>query len=552
MQSMAQFDTAGFFGSRPSMPTSMGAKELARLDPIIRQRSFFSAKVECGELLGGIRKFVQECIAEGTTEGEFLHRVNQWLWENAQFLGEDFPNAKVRSGEWGDEEARRYERSVRHIDSLARLRLIFRTQAEMCAGFSDFQRDMEPQALADYPGWKFVRNPGAKTFRKDHVEHQGEVRLKTDFDYWLARNDPSFGGFNNPYPPFGFNSWMWTSPVSRAKCVRLGLIAEGEEVSLSDGQRKQWGLDGKHAVEAVQKMLDRLCKYPQEEPGDSEYGYDAMDGYRKSKDRAEAIERSKQLVDEGGTVSYHDTITQEQIDEFNAIIERLLDKYGMGKLTGMGSGVHQKDGVGAWVGGNKMNLGGITLNNDRTTGGVHGLKYWTSYDMDKLAARIKKGGEYIEKWKKEIESLSAGESWRRFSLEYLIKDTKKQLKKDIEKQAFGRHNVGATENGITIQSIVTHEFGHVIHFRAYGGMYAPMTSEAQRAQTIIKNALKKARMPDKSKHKDIFNLSQYANKDEIEFFAECFTAREIGEQVPDYISEMLDDVIAIAKKTPKK
>lgn len=269
---MAQLDPAEFFRSRLSMPSGLGSKELARLDPLIRQRAFFSAKVECGELLDGIRKFVQECIAEGTTEGEFLHRVNQWLWENAQFLGEDFPNAKVRSGEWGDEEARRYERSVRHIDSLARLRLIFRTQAEMCAGFSDFRRDMEPQALADYPGWKFVRNPGAKTFRKDHVEHQGEVRLKTDFDYWLARNDPSFGGFNNPYPPFGFNSWMWTSPVSRAKCVRLGLIAEGEEVSLSDGQRRQWGLDGQHAVEAIQKMLDRLCKYPQEEPDGLEDG----------------------------------------------------------------------------------------------------------------------------------------------------------------------------------------------------------------------------------------------------------------------------------------
>lgn len=459
MQSMAQFDTAGFFGSRPSMPTSMGAKELARLDPIIRQRSFFSAKVECGELLGGIRKFVQECIAEGTTEGEFLHRVNQWLWENAQFLGEDFPNAKVRSGEWGDEEARRYERSVRHIDSLARLRLIFRTQAEMCAGFSDFQRDMEPQALADYPGWKFVRNPGAKTFRRDHVEHQGEVRLKTDFDYWLARNDPSFGGFNNPYPPFGFNSWMWTSPVSRAKCVRLGLIAEGEEVSLSDGRRRQWGLDGKHAVEAVQKMLDRLCKYPQEEPGDEEPEPLCKDWGDVPEDMQDEIEETmKSLCDKYGFSPKH--IDVEKLESYDDEIA-----------------AYTQDGI-------------ITFNTDDGVGGLFAM-----------------GGEG-----------------------YRVYDTP-------QGGGFMRPFVGSTAGGLDIRHASIHEYGHLVHFDA-GADFGKTTEPAYAA---ITSAFKKA-----VANKDIYTISANAARNQFEFFAECFTAHETGEPLPDYILDMLDTVHKMA------
>lgn len=509
------------------MPTSMDTKELARLDPIIRQRSFFSAKVECKELLDGIRSFVQECIEEGTTEGEFIHRVNQWLRENAEFLGEDYPNSKVRFEEWGEEEARRYEHSVRHIDSLARLRLIFRTQAEMCAGFSDFLRDMEPQALADYPGWKFVRTPGAKTFRKDHVEHQGEVRLKTDFDYWLARNDPSFGGFNNPYPPFGFNSWMWTSPVSYAKCVRLGLLEDGEEVTLSDEQRKQWGLDGRHAAEVIRKMLDRLCKYPQDEPEldepkleeDTHEGEikrddwqqegelwnmpeSAMKNYRPSKTRDEAIQRVQRLVQNPDDVAFHTDTSKEVIDEFCAVVEQMIIRHNIHPHT-LGSDV-RSNGTRAVSYYNFRNKeAGIRLNQDQGTHGIYSHTEANNY-----------------------------------------KDS-----------GFKRWSISNSVGGGSLQVTTTHEYGHLVHFYAMNGdCNHPQTLDkaGQRARNVVINAYQQARMENKDGTRDIYAISQYADTKNEEYFAECFAARSRGEKLPDYANKMIDEVLAIAQNRQKE
>lgn len=462
---MAQLDPSSFFRSHVLMPTSMSTRELVRLDPVIRQRTFFSATVECEKLLDGIRGFVQECIQEGCTEGEFIHRVNQWLWENAQLLGEDYPTGKVRDEEWDAEEARRYERSVRHIDSLARLRLIFRTQAEMCAGFSDFQRDMQPEALSDYPGWKFVRMPGAKTFRKDHVEHQGEVRLKNDFDYWLARNDPSFGGFNNPYPPFGFNSWMWTSPVSYAKCVRLGLLEEGEEVTLSDEQRKQWGLDDEHAAEVIRQMLDRLCKYPQEEsdePGDGE------------------LEEPEPLCKDWGG------IPEDMQDKIEETMKALCDKYGLSpKHIDVEKLESYDDGIAAYT---QDRI--ISFNTDDGVGGIFAM---------------------------------GGEGYRAY-------DTP-------QGGGFTRPFVGSTTSGCDIRYTSIHEYGHLVHFDA-GADFGKTTEPAYMA---ITSAFKKA-----VANKDIYTISANAARNQLEFFAECFTARETGEPLPDYILDMLDTVHKMA------
>jgi hypothetical protein len=41
---------------------------------------------------------------------------------------------------------------------------------------------------------------------------------------------------------------------------------------------------------------------------------------------------------------------------------------------------------------------------------------------------------------------------------------------------------------------------------------------------------------------DIFKLSQYGDTDKDEFFAEMFCAREHGEQLPDYIEEIVREI----------
>jgi len=50
--------------------------------------------------------------------------------------------------------------------------------------------------------------------RERHAESEGEVRLKSDTEYWAtSQNDPEIGRFNVPWSPFGFHSGMGLEDV---------------------------------------------------------------------------------------------------------------------------------------------------------------------------------------------------------------------------------------------------------------------------------------------------------------------------------------------------
>lgn len=526
------------------IPTGYTSQQLGALSAQVRLGAFFSAQVESERYLQGLRAMVAGAMEEGVTEGEFLHRVRAWLQMEADSLGLEAPSDRLER--MSPEEVQSYERDVRKPDSLARLRLIFRTQAEMCAGLTEWRRGMEPMQLRLFPAWRFIRRPGAKTFRADHVEHEDEIHLKADLAWWMARNDPEFGGFGNPWPPFGFNSWMWIVPVSRAECERLGVLRPGQKVDLTEEERELW-------LNRIDKVLDTvgdLTRLPKPEPEPAPEPKPEPkpetkpetapkpepetqgDGgllswvYVPSQTREQAIERSRALCANPDSVKYNKRVTKEQIDTFNEAVERLCLKYGLDKLDSMMTG-KSGDDVGAWTGGiNGDNT--ITLNHDRATGGVFGLKSkgWRSYDLDEIRRIIdnyeKRKGEIVEEWEKKL--------WDK---------TIKQLR---ESARYGRHNVGASPEGIQLSSVIIHEFGHVIHLRALA------VDEAFHVESTVSRARKRAMAVDESGHCDLQFISEYAKKDSYEFFAEAFAAREHNEPLPGYITDMLDEVIDYARR----
>lgn len=509
------------------IPTGYTSQQLGALSAQVRLGAFFSAQVESERYLLGLRAMVAGAMEEGVTEGEFLHRVRAWLQMEADELGLEAPSDRLER--MSPEEVQSYERDVRKPDSLARLRLIFRTQAEMCAGLTEWRRGMEPMQLRLFPAWRFIRRPGAKTFRADHVEHEDEIHLKADLAWWMARNDPEFGGFGNPWPPFGFNSWMWIVPVSRAECERLGVLRPGQKVDLTEEERELW-------LNRIDKVLDTvgdLTRLPKPKPApepkpEPKPLTSYLDEYVPSETREEAVERSKKLCNYPNDVSFDEGISKEQIDEFNETVERLYLKHGLDKLDRMQSG-YDRESVGAWAGG-AGGVNSITLNNDSATGGVHGLSDWKPYDMDRLTETIRR----LEQ--KANEASSPG-------VEKFYLDEVKKLR---DKAAYGRHNVGVTPDGIELRALVTHEFGHVIHFRAYySGQYDALYN-------VIMRAKRKAMRADKHGHRDMHFLSEYAKKNEWEFFAEAFAAREHCEPLPGYINDMLDEVIAAARTISAK
>lgn len=222
------------FSELEPTPSPFTTKEWMQQSPAVRRGAFFSATVEDERLLGSLRNFVQKGLEEGWTESQFVNNVSQWMRDTKDALGIPYRQDKHRMTTMTDAERKAYDNDVRNIDSRARLRLIFRTQAELANGFRQFIQDLSPENLKAYPGWRFFRQPGALTKRLDHVIHDGDIRLKTDVRYWLARNKPSFGGFDIPHAPFGFNSWMRVTPVPRKTCETLELIKPGEPVKMPD------------------------------------------------------------------------------------------------------------------------------------------------------------------------------------------------------------------------------------------------------------------------------------------------------------------------------
>lgn len=202
-------------------PSSASSAEWSTVSAAVRNTSFFSACVEDERLLGALKKLV-EVAAEGNwSPTSFIDRAMSML-----------ENVRLEQAKEGVSEE--FEDSYDRLYNQNRLRLIYRTQREMANGYRLFTEAFEPLELNMYPAWRFVRQAGAKEDQKrpDHVEHEGDIRLKTDIAYWLARNSPDQGGFANPYGPWGFNSWMRTANVERDQAERLGLVKPGERLQV--------------------------------------------------------------------------------------------------------------------------------------------------------------------------------------------------------------------------------------------------------------------------------------------------------------------------------
>lgn len=118
------------------------------------------------------------------------------------------------------------------------------------------------------------------------------------------------------------------------------------------------------------------------------------------------------------------------------------------------------------------------------------------------------------------------------------------MQKKVERyEKLLRYKRWGVTNDYGVRGTVTHEYGHIIADQYWGminGGYAKKgfisTEQPQKVKLI--QVYEKAK-----KTGDIFNISQYAATDEHEFFAEAFTAREFGEKLPDYINDIVEEIL---------
>ena len=108
-----------------------------------------------------------------------------------------------------------------------------------------------------------------------------------------------------------------------------------------------------------------------------------------------------------------------------------------------------------------------------------------------------------------------------------------------EKLNFSRWSVsGSYENGV--RGTIIHEYGHIIADQYFGQINDEKYKTRGEGDEWKLQKLEWRDIFNKAKEtKDVHKISEYGASDEHEFFAECFSAREKGEKLPDYIEKFM-------------
>ncbi|CAB4152484.1 hypothetical protein UFOVP612_10 [uncultured Caudovirales phage] len=241
---------------RKAFPASFKSDDWQAVAPAIRQRSFFSANVESAKVLNRFRNMLLDWQAGATEDvvspsgiptkaykvsglADFRSKAGELLISEGLATTEDFK-----------------DNSIQNIASMSRLKLIFNTNTQQAQEFAAYEmRVTDPVRINMFPAARFVRRPGAIEPRLRHVEAQGKVRRYDDFTFWLQQNSADIGGFQVPWGPWGFNSYMTQQPVKRSEAEQIGLVRKGEQLTPLD--LTPWGVAPKTRFNAgVEATVD--------------------------------------------------------------------------------------------------------------------------------------------------------------------------------------------------------------------------------------------------------------------------------------------------------
>jgi len=222
---------------RKITPSWFRAREWNQVAPAIRKRAFFSSTVQSAKVLTSWREMLLDWMSAATEEVTAPDGTTSIAYKEvglAKFR-ERAAKFAIREGLATPEDYK--DQRITNVISNSRLTLIFNTNQETAYEFSEYQtRITDPDYLNAFPAAEFLRSPGGnpEDFRALHVANEGQIRRWDDLAFWLAMNDPSFGGFGVPWGPWGFNSYMYQKPVKRSVAIRLGLVRPNEVVTPPD------------------------------------------------------------------------------------------------------------------------------------------------------------------------------------------------------------------------------------------------------------------------------------------------------------------------------
>ncbi len=195
------------------------SREWSMVPVAIRERAFFSARVENARFLQAARDGIDDFLkseVEETDGGKALKAGGRERFVRIM---------REKMAEQGMPIVGPHVGGVIEPTSTGRLRLIFETQTTMANDYAYFKHGNEDPAIRRaFPAQRFIREMPTPSPRRSHDANDGVVKLKSDLAFWLSMNAREIGGFGVPYGPWGFNSGMGVEDVGRSEAIARGLM----------------------------------------------------------------------------------------------------------------------------------------------------------------------------------------------------------------------------------------------------------------------------------------------------------------------------------------
>jgi hypothetical protein len=229
------------------LPTSLDSAALKQIDAGIRRQALFSAQTLQTDLLQKYKDVV----------GSIINPVQVKREGQDQTVTEGMNPATAHEAilnllkEQGYQATPGEEGTIKDLSSDKRIKLVIDTNVQLAQGAGSFVQQNSDEDVVDlYPAlelyrleekdkprdWEHRWMIAAQVARDPRaaaaLEFKGRMVALKSSGIWQALGDGA-GGYQdtlgNPYPPFAFNSGMWTEDVSRDDAVELGLIGAQED-----------------------------------------------------------------------------------------------------------------------------------------------------------------------------------------------------------------------------------------------------------------------------------------------------------------------------------
>ncbi len=237
-----------FFNGKVPIPSELRSKEWQRyVDAQLKERAFFMASVDQANILQQYRDTMQRVLDGQMGAGQAREAMRRFL-EQAGY--------KPLPG---------LEDTIKDLSTYARNKVSIDTNVDLANGWKQRQEVLYDEFR---PGWELFRvvqaakprdwqsrwERAAAAVNWEGVARGGEMVALVSSPIWRE-----LSAFDQPYPPFDYNSGMRTRPVEFERCVQLGLLRDedfGQTAAEQEGLNANTELSAEKWDERVRGMLE--------------------------------------------------------------------------------------------------------------------------------------------------------------------------------------------------------------------------------------------------------------------------------------------------------